>query len=45
MEIYLNFNNIWANIIRFVLFGISFFVGNLICNKFIKHFNYKRKKG
>ena len=39
------FNNIWANILRFVLFGISFFVGNLICNKFIKHFNYKRKKG
>ena len=36
------FSNIWANILRFVLFGISFFAGNLICNKLIKYFNYKK---
>lgn len=36
------FSNILANILRFVLFGISFFVGNLICNKLIKYFNSKK---
>ena len=39
------FSDIWANILRFVLFGISFFAGNLICNKLIKYFNSKKMKG